>query len=624
MSGISCAPWCVIVLIAKQLDSLRQTGLVDDYYTRFVELSHHIQLYNQAYDHVFFVTRFLNGIRDEIRSVITLHCPKDVETACALALLQETELENGKKKLPHKYDMGGSVKTSFKSGYSVDKDKPKTDSKHADELKQNEKLDFLRAYRKDKGLCFKCGEKWSRQHQCPQQVPLHIIEELLEVLDYSDGESSDEGDLTTPADSSLMSVASPSKAGSRRRTMQFKGMIGKQEVLLLVDSGSITSFISEEVAKQQQLQVKPIASEQFTVADGGSVHCVGMVENLQWRTQGHSFTQDMRVLALGSFDIILGEDWLESHSPMWVHWRHKKMRFSHEGKRILLSGLKPNQVVCRPGGCSKLKGLLRRKAITHVVQLWQSTSTTSMAPIAAISEPAQSTAVPPLVQQVLDRFPHVFQDTTALPPQRHSDHTIELVPGAQAVNARAYRLPPDQKDEVEKQLKEMLQKGLIRMSSSPFASPVLLVHKKDGTWRFCINYRRLNAQTIKNKHPMPIVEELLDELAGSCWFSKLDLRSGYHQIRVAPKDIHKIAFRTHQGLYEFVVMPFGLTNAPATFEGHMNEVFAPMLTRGVLVVRWNRLKRFYHPWVAADCVFIYTPRLDATAYTNKATESIYC
>lgn len=186
---------------------------------------------------------------------------------------------------------------------------------------------------------------------------------------------------------------------------------------------------------------------------------------------------------------------------MWVHWRHKKMRFSHEGKRILLSGLKPNQVVCRSVGCSKLKGLLRRKAITHVVQLWQSTSTTSMAPIAAISEPAQSTAVPPLVQQVLDRFPHVFQDTTTLPPQWHSDHTIELVPGAQAVNARAYRLPPDQKDEVEKQLKEMLQKGFIRMSSSPFASPVLLVHKKDGTWQFCINYRKLNPTLLKTNTP---------------------------------------------------------------------------------------------------------------------------
>jgi len=157
------------------------------------------------------------------------------------------------------------------------------------------------------------------------------------------------------------------------------------------------------------------------------------------------------------------------------------------------------------------------------------------------------------------------------------------MPGAHPVNARAYRLPPDQKDEVEKQLKEMLQKGLIRLNSSPYASPVLLVHKKDGTWRFCIDYRKLNAVTVKNKHPMLVVKELLDELASSCWFSKLDLRSQYHQIRVASKDIHKTTFMTHQGLYEFVVMSFGLTNAPATFQGLMNEVFAPLLRKGVFV-----------------------------------------
>jgi transposase InsO family protein len=202
-------------------------------------------------------------------------------------------------------------------------------------------------------------------------------------------------------------------------------------------------------------------------------------------------------------------------------------------------------------------------------------------------EPQQTTphqaSIPASLQQLLTEFELVFAPVSSLPPERSCDHSIPLIAGAKPVQVRAYRYPPTLKDEIEKQVADMLAKGLIQPSLSEFSSPVLLVRKKDGSWRFCVDYRYLNALTLKSKFPIPIFEQLMDELAQAKWFSTLDLASGYHQIRLKAGEEYKTAFSTHHGHFEFKVVAFGLSGAPGTFQGAMNTTLAPLLRRCVLV-----------------------------------------
>ena len=185
---------------------------------------------------------------------------------------------------------------------------------------------------------------------------------------------------------------------------------------------------------------------------------------------------------------------------------------------------------------------------------------------------------------VVWEFPDVFPDELpGMPPDRAVEFSIDLVPGAAPVSKKMYKMSPVELVELKKQLQELLAKGFIRPSSSPWGCSALFVKKKDDTLRMCVDYRPLNEVTVKNVYPLPRIDILFDQLTGARVFSKIDLRLGYHQIKVRPEDIPKTAFSTRYGLYEFTVMSFGLTNAPAFFMYLMNSVFMEELDKFVVV-----------------------------------------
>jgi hypothetical protein len=279
------------------------------------------------------------------------------------------------------------------------------------------------------------------------------------------------------------------------------------------------------------------------VANDEHVTCAGVIKAAPLFIDGAPFLADLFVMPLAGYDVVLGTRWLGALGPIIWDLANRSMTFQHQGR-----------TVC-----------------------WSSVPTLGPPTLSA------TTASEPLLDGLLATFEDIFVEPTGLPPKRAHDHRIILKPDAQPVAVRPYRYPAAHKDEFERQCAAMIEQGIVRRSDSLFSSLVLLVKKPDGSWRFCVDYRALNALTVKDTFPIPVVDELLDELHGAQFFSKLDLRSGYHQVRMQPEDVHKTTFRTHDGLYEFRVMAFGLCNAPTTFQALMNDVLRPFLRHFILV-----------------------------------------
>jgi hypothetical protein len=260
---------------------------------------------------------------------------------------------------------------------------------------------------------------------------------------------------------------------------------------------------------------------------------------------GKEFCANLIVLPSSGIDIILGMGWLTKYDTVIHCSKRSVVLTSQEGERFEFVATLPPAKDC---AVNQLKA-------------------SSMEDIRVVSE-----------------YPDVFpDDLPGIPPERDIEFIIDLLPGTAPIAKRPYRMSVGELEKLKKQVKELLDKGYVRPSSSPWGAPVIFVEKKDGTQRMCVDYRALNEVTIKNKYPLPRIEDLFDQLKGAKVFSKIDLRLGYHQLRIQPSDIAKTAFTTGYGLYEYTVMSFGLTNAPAYFMYLMNKVFMEYLDKFVVV-----------------------------------------
>ncbi|XP_071739339.1 uncharacterized protein [Rutidosis leptorrhynchoides] len=527
----------------EALGSLFDDGDIERYIEEFEALSALIP--NQSEEQM--IGMFLRGLQDDVRNWVRTLNPKSCDQAMDFA--RNVAIATGRAE---KKQFQGSRHSGWKPTIHYDKSgplyspssltKPKTstnptatpahntthyphrsNTQSSSNTKHLSKTDW-EDYRR-RGLCYRCGQKYTPQHKC--------VEGQLRVLLLADGEElNDEGEIRCIEQEeeeiidgecqALEFCGLSDESSSNLRTIKLMGELQGLPALILIDSGASHNFISTKLVTALSLETISIGPLKIRLGDGNRILVTEQCKDTSLKFGDFNCVVDALVYDLGPLDFILGIAWLGRLGDVVFNWQTQVVRFWDNG---------------------------------HQVQL----------------------------ASILSQFASVFQKPQGLPPIRAIEHAINLYAGQGPICVRPYRYPHAQKDEIERQVQEMLTMGIIRVSQSAFSSPVILVKKKDATWRLCIDYRTLNRAIIPDKYPIPIVEELLDELYGSTFFSKIDLKSGFYQVRVRECDVEKTAFRTHDGHYEFLVMPFGLTNAPATFQALMNEIFRPLLRKGVLV-----------------------------------------
>ncbi|XP_074267352.1 uncharacterized protein LOC141590682 [Silene latifolia] len=510
--------------VVEKFNKLHQLGSLNDYLDSFEYLKSLMIQRNPLLNDAFFLDSFIGGLKPVIKPFVKAFKPATIAEAVAFARLQEESVEATRT---YSRFSGGLGSKSVGSGTVNKSPLLPTPTIPADSKSNTSQRHLTMAERANKiakGICYFCDKPYVRGHKCSFKKPqLFTILVPGDSEKDSDSESVQEG-YTEVGDTEF-------EVHSIDPHISINALHGSQSFQTM----KVTGYMG-----RKSLHI---------LIDSGSTHnFLDLDLSRKLNLQINPISPQSVAVADGNH--LACQHWLSTLGT--VKWNFNKLWMSFEAKGIkhVLRGISPKV----RGDAIATPKLMAIAIHLFYLQVTEQHQLKKSSPVSCFQ--LHNTEYPEGIEKLLQEYSVIFKEPK-------------------------YALK--QRDIIEKLIQEMLDKGVIQQNCSPFASPVVLVGKKDRSWRLCVDYRELNKKTIKDKFPIPVVDELIDELAGATIFTKLDLRAGYHQLRMAKKDVFKIAFKTHSGHYEFLIMPFGLTNAPASFQAWMNQVFRPLLRKCVLV-----------------------------------------
>ncbi|KAK1410455.1 hypothetical protein QVD17_36992 [Tagetes erecta] len=556
--------------IEGQFLSLRMIGDdIQSYNTKILEYSRFVpHLVTPEYN---FISRYIWGLVSEIRDTVKAAMPNTIESAMELAGLMtdsmiRTRDEAKKKEIVVKGEQvwKRDARSSGKRSSTGIHPECKICKKRHTGRCLFERFAFCNNCKvtghvtencpkpKAIGVCYNCGERGHFRSECPK------LKQVVKGVTKGDG----------GAKKNVRAfVLNSQEAADIPDVVTGTFLVNNIYAKVLFDSGANQSFIDYKFCKLLNIPLTKLGRTlEVETANGDFIKVIESLDSCFITLDGNDIPIRLLPMSLSGFDVVLGMDWLaENHACINCRPKTIMLRVPN-GELIIIHGEK------RAGHAGIISAFraakcLRKGCIAYMASI-------------LVEEEKRKIENVPVVTEFTDIFP---DELPGIPPERVVEFKINLVPGTAPIAKAPYRLAPTEMAELKKQLEELLEKGFIRPSSSPWGAPILFVKKKDGSMRMCVDYRELNKVTIKNRYPLPRIDDLFDQLQGSRFFSKIDLRSGYHQLRVQEEDVSKTAFRTRYGHYEFTVMPFGLTNAPSAFMDLMNRVCKPYLDKFVIV-----------------------------------------